>query len=92
MIMGLRSALCCYITTLRRWNKYWNACWPKWTPTKQKQTPKGNEGRYKKQLSQGGSQSIGKEMTVRLEAMIQNNQERMEAHHTRTMVKMDSRL
>jgi hypothetical protein len=31
-------------------------------------------------------------MTAKLEAMIQSNQERMEAHHTRTMVKMDSRL
>jgi hypothetical protein len=33
-----------------------------------------------------------REMTAMLEAMIQNNQERMEDHHERMMSKMDSRL
>jgi hypothetical protein len=40
MAIGVRSrielkiALCSFIATLRKWNKYRHTCWPKWVSTK----------------------------------------------------------
>jgi hypothetical protein len=42
-IIGLQIALCSYIATLRRWNKYKHAFWPKCHSRKDGLKSKGNE-------------------------------------------------